>query len=43
MLTTVLSAPASMAQDGTNPLGGQPPAGATASTKDFDYQINEVA
>ena len=29
----------SMAQDGTEPLGGQPPPGATASVKDFDYQI----
>jgi hypothetical protein len=28
-----------MAQNGTEPLGGQPPTGATASVKDFDYQI----
>ncbi|WP_081250697.1 DUF1254 domain-containing protein (plasmid) [Rhizobium leguminosarum] len=27
------------AQDGTETLGGQPPAGAAASVKDFDYQI----
>src|SRR5262249_22399177 len=27
------------AQAGQEPLGGQPPAGATASVKDFDYQI----
>lgn len=28
-----------VAQDGTETLGGQPPAGATSSIKDFDYQI----
>jgi hypothetical protein len=39
MLTAVLTASASMAQDGTNPLSGQPTASATASVKDFDYQI----
>jgi hypothetical protein len=27
------------AQDGQEPLGGQPPKGATCSIKDFDYQI----
>src|SRR5262245_46793984 len=27
------------AQDGQEPLGGQPPAGSTPSIKDFDYQI----
>src|SRR6201994_3863303 len=27
------------AQDGEEPLGGQPPQGATCSIKDFDYQI----
>src|ERR1700751_4427071 len=27
------------AQDGTEPLGGQPPAGSTCSIRDFDYQI----
>lgn len=29
----------SIAQEGTAPNGGQPPAGATASVKDFEYQI----
>ena len=29
----------SFAQDGQEPLGGQPPKGAAASIKDFDYQI----
>jgi hypothetical protein len=29
----------SKSQDGAEPLGGQPPPGATASVKDFDYQI----
>jgi hypothetical protein len=28
-----------LAQDGTQPVGGQPPMGAIASIKDFDYQI----
>lgn len=28
-----------MAQDGQNPLGGQPASGSTPSTRDFDYQI----
>ena len=28
-----------IAQDGQEPLGGQPPAGSTCSIKDFDYQI----
>jgi hypothetical protein len=32
------AAPA-IAQDGREPLGGQPPLGTTASVKDFDYQI----
>ena len=27
------------AQDGQEPLGGQPPQGSTCSIKDFDYQI----
>jgi hypothetical protein len=27
------------AQDGQEPLGGQPPPGSTCSIKDFDYQI----
>ena len=27
------------AQEGTEPLGGQPPPGSTCSIKDFDYQI----
>jgi hypothetical protein len=39
MLAAILSATASVAQDGTETLGGQPPAGATASVKDFHYQI----
>src|SRR5690349_14434884 len=30
---------AASAQDGMEPLGGQPPAGSTCSIKDFDYQI----
>jgi hypothetical protein len=33
-----LTTPA-IAQDGQEPLGGQPPAGSTCSIKDFDYQI----
>jgi hypothetical protein len=28
-----------IAQDGQEPLGGQPPQGATSSVKDFDYQV----
>jgi hypothetical protein len=39
LLVAVLIATAGMAQEGTEPLGGQPPPGSTASTKDFDYQI----
>jgi hypothetical protein len=39
MLGAVLTVPTARAQDGMEPLGGQPPAGATASIKDFDYQI----
>jgi Protein of unknown function (DUF1254) len=39
MLGAVLTVPTARAQDGMEPLGGQPPAGATASVKDFDYQI----
>jgi len=39
LLIAILFASPSMAQDGTLPLGGQPPAGATASIKDFNYQI----
>src|SRR5262245_56549429 len=27
------------AQDGEEPIGGQPPAGSAPSVKDFDYQI----
>ena len=34
----ILPAPA-FAQDGKEPLGGQPPAGSACSIKDFDYQI----
>jgi hypothetical protein len=33
------TASAAVAHDGTEPLGGQPPAGATASVKDFDSQV----
>jgi hypothetical protein len=41
MAACVLLATASVAvaQDGAEPLGGQPPAGASASVKDFDYQV----
>jgi hypothetical protein len=39
LLAVIFTATASSAQDGTLPLGGQPPSGATASVKDFDYQI----
>lgn len=35
----VAAACPTLAQDGTSTLGGQPPAGATSSVKDFDYQI----
>ncbi len=38
-LLSVLTVTAGLSQDGTLPLGGQPPAGATSSVKDFDYQI----
>jgi hypothetical protein len=37
LLATVLTASATVAQDGTEPLGGHPPESATASVKDFDY------
>src|SRR5262245_26579258 len=33
------SATRAVAQQGREPLGGQPPAGAQPSVKDFDYQI----
>src|SRR5262245_44074575 len=36
---TLVTTTASFAQDGLEPLGGQPPKGATTSIKDFDYQI----
>ena len=39
LLVAVLIATAGMAQEATEPLGGQPPPGSAASTKDFDYQI----
>jgi hypothetical protein len=39
MVPTLISATPSFAQDGEEPLGGQPPNGATPSVKDFDYQI----
>ena len=38
-LLSFLATTVCWAQDGTLPLGGLPPAGATASVKDFDYQI----
>jgi hypothetical protein len=38
-LLEVLAATPALAQAGTEPLGGHPPEGATASIKDFDYQI----
>jgi len=39
MLPTLLTPTPSFAQDGQEPLGGQPPKGAKPSVKDFDYQI----
>lgn len=39
LVSAMLTATTSLAQNGTEPLGGQPPPGATASVKDFDYQI----
>jgi hypothetical protein len=39
MLPTLLTPTLSFAQDGREPLGGQPPKGAKPSIKDFDYQI----
>ncbi len=39
LLTAALPVTASLGQDGTDPLGGQPRPGSTASVKDFDYQI----
>lgn len=39
VISAMLAATTSLAQNGTEPLGGQPPPGATASVKDFDYQI----
>lgn len=39
LVAASLGASPSSAQDGSETLGGQPPAGATASVKDFDYQI----
>lgn len=38
-MPSLISPTASYAQDGQEPLGGQPPKGSTASIKDFDYQI----
>lgn len=38
-LLSFLTVIAGLAQDGTLPLGGQPPTGATSSVKDFDYQV----
>src|SRR3974390_1843974 len=38
LFNAILPTPA-FAQDGKEPLGGQPPAGSTCSIKDFDYQI----
>lgn len=39
MLPVAVKPTPSLAQDGQEPLGGQPPKGATASVRDFDYQI----
>ena len=39
MLAALLTSTTCNAQDGTSPLGGQPPPGSSASVKDFDYQI----
>ncbi len=39
LLAALAISPMANAQDGAETLGGQPPAGATASVKDFDYQI----
>jgi hypothetical protein len=39
VLHTVAATTPTFAQDGQEPLGGQPPKGATPSIKDFDYQI----
>jgi hypothetical protein len=38
-LPTLVTPTTTFAQDGQEPLGGQPPNGATCSIKDFDYQI----
>jgi hypothetical protein len=38
-LPNVVAPTPSFAQDGQEPLGGQPPKGAKASIRDFDYQI----
>src|SRR5262249_32775008 len=38
LLDAASNAPA-LAQDGQEPLGGQPPPGSAPSVKDFDYQI----
>lgn len=35
----VVAATHALAQDGKEPLGGQPPQGSTSSVTDFDYQI----
>ena len=39
LISAMLAATTSVAQNGAETLGGQPPPGATASVKDFDYQI----
>lgn len=39
LLPDLLPLSPAFAQAGLEPLGGQPPPGATASVKDFDYQI----
>src|SRR5215468_238258 len=36
---SLLGPSSAWAQDGQEPLGGQPPSGSTSSIKDFDYQI----
>ncbi|ABY98929.1 DUF1254 domain-containing protein [Pseudomonas sp. SbB1] len=39
LATTIAACTVLTAQAATEPLGGQPPAGATPSVKDFDYQV----
>src|SRR5262245_63373400 len=39
LVTTLAIDHVAVAQDGQEPLGGQPPKGSTPSVKDFDYQV----